>query len=143
MTALLRALGVGGSPVEGGIFEFEPDPTEGTNFDFMIPTDRGGRVYFEVKYTERKFGTAREDDEHLRKFESVYQSRVSSRFQPPFCSASGFLKNYQVLRNIWHLNLEPSDTAVFLFPKANDGLASAETIIRSCVLEPFQPFNRG
>ena len=138
---LLKALDVAGSPVDGSTFEFEPDETEGTNFDFMIPSDTGSRVYFEVKYTERKFGTAKEDDEQLRKFESVYSSgrRVANRFQPPFCSASGFLKNYQILRNIWHLDLVSGDTAVFLFPKANDCLAKAEAIIHSCLLESFRP----
>ena len=139
LSGLLRVLDLTGSPVEGSTFEFEPDRTEGTNFDFTIPLDTGGRVYFELKYTEKGFGTAKEDDRHLRKFESVYRSRVESRFRPPYCTASGFLKNYQILRNVWHLNLASGDTAVFLFPRATGCFANAENIIRSCLLEPLRP----
>ena len=63
LSELLRVLDLAGSPVEGSTFEFEPDATEGTNFDFTIPLDTGGRVYFELKYTENGFGTAKRDSQ--------------------------------------------------------------------------------
>jgi hypothetical protein len=135
---ILKALSLAGSPIAGASFEFVPDNIEGTNFDFMIPLDAGRRVYFEVKYTESRFGSAKEDDEHLRKFHSIYSSRTAARFEVPFCTPSGFLKNYQILRNLWHLDLTSGDTAVFLFPRANKSLGRAEGTVRSCLLERFR-----
>jgi hypothetical protein len=138
LLAIVKTLGLSGSPVAGASFEFEPDRTEGTNFDFMIPLDTGCRIYFEVKYTEAGFGSAKHDDKHIRKFRDVYSSRMAGRFEASFCTISGFLKNYQILRNLWHLNLASGDTAVFLLPRANQKLFREESIIRSCLLEPFR-----
>jgi len=58
LPAIVKALGLKGTPLEGAAFEFEPDTAEGTNFDFMIPLQAGSRVYFEVKFTESDFGSA-------------------------------------------------------------------------------------
>lgn len=139
LTAIVRALEINGSPIASACFEFEPDSSEGTNYDFMIPLDTGCRVYFEVKYTEAGFGTAKPDEEHLRKFRSIYSPRLEGRFESPFCTEAGFLRNYQILRNLWHLDLTSGDAAVFLFPRANQSLAREETTIRSCLLETFRP----
>jgi hypothetical protein len=121
--------------VNGACFEFEPDGIEGTNFDFMIPLNTGSRIYFEVKYTETGFGSADADEEHLRKFEDLYYPATDGRFEPEFCTAAGFLQHYQIVRNLWHLDLVSGDTAVFLLPLANRALARSEGIIRSCLLE--------
>jgi hypothetical protein len=139
LTPVIRALGLNGSPVASACFEFEPDSAEGTNFDFMIPLDTSCRIYFEVKYTEAEFGKAKPDEEHLRKFRSVYSPRLEGRFESPFCTEGGFLRNYQILRNLWHLDLTSSDSAVFLFPRANQSLTREETTVRSCLLEPLRP----
>ena len=138
LAAMVAALRLSGAPTEGACFEFEPDSVEGTNFDFMIPLATGSRIYFEVKYTEADFGSAQEDDKHLRKFEEVYHARTAERFEASFCTTSGFLANYQILRNLWHLDLSSGDTVVFLFPRANEALSRAEATIRSCLLEPYR-----
>ena len=135
---IVKALGLAGFPIAGTSFEFEPDSTERTNFDFMIPLDTGNRIYFELKYTETGFGSAKSDHEHLWKFQSIYRRRLAGRFEASFCTANGFLENYQILRNLWHLDLDAGDIAVFLLPKANQSLARSEATIRSCLLQPFR-----
>lgn len=105
-------------------FEFVPDRAEGTNFDFTIPLQSGSRLYFEIKYSEQEFGTATSDVEHLEKFRKIYCDRNSERFEPMYCSAEAFLKNYQILRNLWHLRPDSQDLAIFLFPKSNRCLSN-------------------
>ena len=138
LPSIVKILGLTGTPIAGARFEFEPDRVEGTNFDFTIPLDTGSRIYFEVKYTENGFGSAKADDEHLFKFQNIYQPRTSDRFEASYCTAAGFLKNYQIVRNLWHLDLTAGDTAVFLFPRANGALKRTETTLRACLLEPYR-----
>jgi hypothetical protein len=138
MSALLAALGLTGTPAGGGCFEFEPNASEGTSFDFMLPLSTGSRIYFEIKYTESAFGSAKADEEHLRKFESVYKPMVGKRFENSFCSPDGFLRHYQILRNLVYLNAGSDDLALFLIPKANRSLARSESVIRSCAVQPFR-----
>jgi hypothetical protein len=143
LPALLNSLNVAGAPASGAMFEFEPDSDEGTCFDFMLPLQSGRRgrltrVHFDIKYTESGFGAAKLDDEHLFKFNRIYEPRLVGRFEKKFCCAFQFLKNYQILRNVWHLDQEAADIVIFLLPKANARLRRAEPIIESCALEPFR-----
>src|SRR5215469_831878 len=135
---VVEALGIRGEPAVGATFEFQPNEVEGTCFDFMIPMTSGRRIYFELKYTESDFGTARADRVHLDKFEQIYEARVAGRYDEPYCSAKGFLAHYQILRNIWHLNSESDDVVVFLYPRDNNALRRKEAIISGCAIEPFR-----
>jgi len=135
---VLDALRISGEPVPGATFEFRPNEVEGTCFDFMIPTALGARVYFELKYSESKFGGARTDIDHLDKFRRVYQPRLHGRFEDSFCCEAPFLANYQIVRNIWHLDYESGDNVVFLFPRANTSLCRQEAIIRNCAAELYK-----
>jgi hypothetical protein len=135
---ILDALRICGEPALGATFEFEPDRTEGTCFDFMLPMASGARIYFELKYTESEFGKASADSDHIDKFQRVYERRLSGRFKESFCCQDRFLANYQILRNIWHLDRESGDIAVFLFPAANRLLRQDEAIIQNCVTEDFK-----
>lgn len=135
---LLSAMKIEGMPDKGACFEFQPGKTEGTCIDFSIPLESGGRVNFEIKYTESEFGSAKADEAHIAKFERTYRSRLTGRFVESFCCATTFLEHYQIARNVWHLNEAAGDIAVFLFPEANTGLRQQEPIIRSCALEPFR-----
>ena len=143
LSPLLSILGVDGVPDLEGYsrathFEFQPVPAEGTCIDFSLLLKSGARVNFEIKYTEVEFGTAELDDSHMAKFEHVYKPRLKGRFAEPFCRAEHFLKHYQIARNIWCLDEEGNDFAIFLFPKANMFLAQAEETIRMCAVEPFR-----
>ena len=138
LAALLKAMNVTGSVDGTAAFEFQPDPSEGTCLDFSLTLKPGTHVNFEIKYTESEFGSARADRSHLDKFEAVYKGKLSGRFDESFCCASRFLKHYQIGRNVWHLNKEAGDMAVFLFPRANARLLQDEKVIRSCAVEPFR-----
>ncbi len=135
---VMDALGIHEKPAVGSAFEFQPDETEGTCFDFVMRAVSGARVYFELKYTESDFGVARADARHVDKFHRIYQRRVVGKFEESFCCAERFLANYRILRNIWHLNDEAGDVVVFLFPRANRLLRQKEAIIRGCAIEPFR-----
>lgn len=136
--ALLSSLKIEGLPGSGASFEFQPDPAEGTCIDFSLPLTVGSRINFEIKYTESDFGSAIEDESHVKKFESVYKSRLAGRFDEAFCRATHFLTHYQIARNVWHLNETAGDIAVFLFPRANSRLKQEESVITSCAVEPFR-----
>ena len=136
--ALLSALKIEGMPKKEACFEFQPDSNEGTCIDFSLPLRSGGRVNFEIKYTESDFGSAKADGAHLDKFERTYRSRLSGRFEESFCCAAQFLEHYQIARNVWHLNEVAGDIAVFLFPKVNTRLRHEEPLIKACAVEPFR-----
>lgn len=138
LSAVGDALGISPNFMRGAAFEFQPHEVEGTSFDFSIPRRCGGRVYFEIKYTETKFGAARADDRHLQKFKDIYAPRINGRFEQPYCEAEAFLAHYQIARNIWHLSETSDDVVVFLFPKASDALRRQEAILHDCATELFR-----
>jgi hypothetical protein len=138
LPALLAALTIADAPDGLPSFEFQPDINEGTCIDFSLPLRSKARVNFEIKYTESEFGSAKTDRVHLEKYENTYKQRLNGRFEEWFCNASQFLKYYQIARNVWHLNEQNGDIAVFVFPKANGFLKEKEGIIKSCAVEPFR-----
>jgi len=138
LAALLSAMDIAGLRKAGASFEYEPYPDEHTCIDFSVPLQSGARVNFEIKYTESEFGSAKADEVHLEKFNTTYQSRLAGRFEESFCCAAKFLEHYQIARNIWHLNEQSGDVAVFLYPKANAYLRRQEPIIKTCARQPFR-----
>lgn len=68
--------------------EFECRAQDGTYMDFCFSTDRR-RVLLEIKLSEAGFGTAPEDEEHIRKLDTVYATR-RSYFAPSFCERGDF-----------------------------------------------------
>ena len=83
----------------------------------MLPLACGGRVLFEVKYTEREFGRAKDDEDHRKRYRTLYEPEFRGRFADGFNDMSGFFKNYQIMRNVWHLREGADDTVVFLVPR--------------------------
>lgn len=113
-----------------GEFEWEPDPSEQTNFDFYIqqskPTPSKSSsdkaVFFEIKYTENEFGAEPINEKRRKKYESIYRQMIENcaclRLVP---SMDEFFKSYQLFRNTIRLtrNNWRNEFVVFLFPKAN------------------------
>ncbi len=88
-----------------------------TNFDFYARC-LAGEVFVEVKYTENGFGSAKNDREHCGKFRQTYARLINSAFLTPECLKEDvFLRNYQILRNLIHI--QPKSNVVLLFPSAN------------------------
>jgi hypothetical protein len=138
LPTLLSCLNIAGHPAPCARFEYKPHSVENTHFDFMIPLRSLARVYFEIKYTELTFGPQKADSEHIWKFENIYKARLCDRFAKPFCCVSQFLNNYQIMRNVWHLDRDRGDMLIFLLPKANLALRQKEAVINTCALEPFR-----
>jgi len=90
-----------------------------TSFDFYIQVALANKIFVEVKYTERGFGRAKNDNEHTNKFDQTYLPLVNkSSFLVSRCQDKKFfLEHYQILRNLIHIS--NTDYVVFLFPSAN------------------------
>lgn len=104
-------------------FEFESDLENNdgrkTNFDFYMKVLGSIRIYIELKYTEQKFGSAKNNQAHVDKYLETYLPLLrDNRFiKDEFKTMEHFLGNYQIMRNLAHLG--ESDYVVFLYPEAN------------------------
>ena len=87
-----------------------------TSFDFYLETKSGKKLYFEIKYTESEFGKAKNDKEHIEKFEEIY-SGLLNPIREEFHSKDRFFENYQILRNLIHLT--ENSFVIFLYPNNN------------------------
>ncbi|NVN94690.1 MAG: hypothetical protein HXX18_05340 [Bacteroidetes bacterium] len=91
-----------------------------TNFDFYFETKSGKKIYFEIKYTESEFGKAKNDKEHIEKFNNVY-SNFTKPLNDNFITSKPFFDNYQILRNLIHI--DDNSFVVFVYPKDNKGIS--------------------
>lgn len=114
---LLDALGLERKRIETFGFEYEPDPKEGTNFDFFASFSDGARLVVEVKLTETEFGRCRNDQRHDQKRRRLYSPRLADKVAPHCMEPQAFFCRYQLLRNVSHLRAH--DTLVLLVPRAN------------------------
>lgn len=122
--ALMRAMMCLPAPQEWDL-ECVPDSSEGTNVDVWWRS-AGAETYCEVKLSEREFGPAPDDARHRRKLESIYGPVLRRQVDDALLEPKAFFANYQILRNLW-LAARPGqerDRVVFLFPKANTGVAA-------------------
>ena len=125
LAALVRIL-TGGpdDEVEMAGFEHVEDAAEGTNFDFFIRFKSGRRIFFECKFTEEEFGQAKDDDRHRLKLKNIYRPMLQKKVIREALEPALFFKNYQLLRNISHINPENGDQLFIIFPRGNSGIIS-------------------
>ena len=123
----LKQMGIPGDLFADGFAKFEwiPYKEENTNFDFYIhATNPSQKIYFEIKYTEQGFGVCKNDEEHKKKFGTIYKdmidkcaclSKIPTKFNDEW------IKNYQLFRNVLRITKEnwQNEYVVFLFPKMN------------------------
>jgi len=106
-------------------FEWIPDKTENTNFDFYLhSSDSKKKIYFEIKYTEQGFGTCRNDEDHKIKFDTIYKDMIEKcacLSNKPTVFDEEWRKNYQLFRNVLRITKDnwENEYVVFLFPKMN------------------------
>jgi hypothetical protein len=134
---LLRQIFTTNSVIEDAVFEDVLDATEGTSFDFWFKTAES-RKLFELKLTESGFGKAKADDAHISKFKTVYSRALKGKFDPSCCSCDVFLKHYQLMRNVWNLDIGTGDTLVCIVPKANSCLAKEIEFLKNCLSERYR-----
>ncbi len=110
-------------------FEKESDVDNGygrpTNFDFYIPTTDNKKIYFEIKYTESEFGKAKNDAEHQNKYNDLYKQLLynNKAINNKYNDQDKFFENYQILRNLVHINQD--STVVFIYPEKNINIRKA------------------
>ncbi|SMG62878.1 hypothetical protein BMETH_1344_0 [methanotrophic bacterial endosymbiont of Bathymodiolus sp.] len=84
LSLILELLGIPKQPIKEACFEKESDVETGsgrkTNFDFYICLADNTTIYFEIKYTEAKFGIAKNDPEHRLKFTKTYKPLLKIMF---------------------------------------------------------------
>ncbi|MFY0628442.1 MAG: hypothetical protein JXR07_19250 [Reichenbachiella sp.] len=101
-----------------------------TNFDFYFRTNSGKHFFFEIKYTENKFGPCSDDDEHRDKYAKVYVPNLGP-IEANYREVKAFFKNYQIIRNLIHVGKDKY--VVFLYPvknkKIKEGAAKANNEI--------------
>lgn len=123
LLSVLRSCGIE-LPEDAGIvsaaFEYEPDRSERTNFDFYIRLDDGTNISFEIKYTESEFGgispDANDPDKYDRKWKSIYSHMMNAS---PYLDLGmeAFYDNYQINRNIVFAG--KNDWVIFITPRRN------------------------
>ena len=136
-----RLLNINGDSVNYDKILFEKESEiEGsrrrTNFDFYFETSLGRKIYFEIKYTEKEFGKAKEDDAHIEKYNSIYKKHCDS-LNPEYSDRTNFLRNYQLMRNLIHLS--DNSYLVFVYPNKNKKIKEqAENAKTNFVKPKFQ-----
>lgn len=80
---------------------FEKKPHTKTNFDFFIKTN-SKRHFYEFKYTEASFGSAKKDEIHSQKYEKVYKPALK-KVCKTIPEEKQFLNEYQLWRLFCHL----------------------------------------
>ena len=104
-------------------FEYEPCKKERTNFDFYMVLSGGIKISFEIKYTEKDFGSTSPDendpDKYNKKWNNIYKYMVEKNhfFDKDKTDSDEFYKNYQINRNIAYAT--ENDYVLFLTPEAN------------------------
>jgi hypothetical protein len=93
-----------------------------TNFDFYIKLNTGTILYFEIKYTESEFGKTSQDTEHSAKFYDNVETLLQNNpaIKEVYKSEAIFLDNYQVMRNLIHI--DNTSYVVFIYPIDNKGI---------------------
>jgi len=109
MVIVLKLLGIH-DQIEKSVFEHIEDKSEYTNFDFFIKGIKEN-IFFEVKYTEDKFGSTKPDQNHVEKYEQIYKNPLKEIAE---VSEAEFFKEYQLWRNIIY---STRGVVVFVFPK--------------------------
>ncbi|MFD2938778.1 PGN_0703 family putative restriction endonuclease [Flavobacterium notoginsengisoli] len=113
-----------------------------TSFDFYFETQNEKKFFFEIKYTEAEFGSAKNDISHQEKFNTVYSKFVNA-LNDDFKTIEAFLKKYQICRNLIHI--EENSFVVFVYPEANkkirEGAESAKEIINLNYSNNFKCIN--
>ncbi|MDN7241689.1 hypothetical protein QWY14_07780 [Planococcus sp. N028] len=122
LSLVLKILHVEDEPIEEWAFEKIMPGGEKTNFDFYLKLKSGKEILFEIKYTERGFGKVPASETYEKQFLNVYRTMLAGKIRMEVAGYETLAKNYQLLRNIAHV--EPGDkrSLVFICPENNKKL---------------------
>jgi hypothetical protein len=136
---IAKILNIGEELIIEYAFEKVLDNDENTNFDFYLETNKGRRVYFEIKYSEYGFGKAKNDERHQQKCITIYQSRLRGKIKDEYNNMDDCLKNYQIFRNISYLDKSKKDLLIFIFPEGHTKLkAELDKVINNYLVDDYK-----
>jgi len=107
-----------------------------TNFDFYFRTNSEKQFYFEIKYTEDKFGNAKKDDEHKKKYSDIYNKVAEKVIKKEYNNEDYFLDNYQIMRNLIHI--DDNSYVVFVIPKNNEKVYNTANNVNNFIIEKYK-----
>jgi len=135
LTILLDTLKLPKENVSEVSFEKVINAEEGTNFDFYIKYYNGMQVLFEVKFSENGFGSARNDQRHREKYNSIYKKLIENVISKKFQAHSLFFKHYQLIRNLAYLGEGEQNNLYFIYPIENRSLDRKVDQLLPAILE--------
>ena len=118
-TPLLSAFGIHHTTIVHARFEYMPDQEERTSVDFHADLESNARLLVEVKLSESSFGAVVPRESHAKKFRDIYTPRLAQNTVPGSFDEPTFFLNYQLFRNLSHVDIARGDTLVLLVPRAN------------------------
>jgi hypothetical protein len=127
----LEALGVEGRGV--GDWKFEKILDDGTNLDFWMLLEDKSEIQVEVKLTERQFGSAKADPEHLEKLREIYRPRLTGKIEASVPDAV-LLRHYQLMRLISGVNLARADQVFVIAPSGHSSLERSLAAFRALLM---------
>ncbi len=136
---LLEAIGLPADASYSGRFGKVFDPDEGTRFDFALEEPEGGKVFFVFKLEEQEFSVCADNPPHREKLERHYRPYLTDRVDELWLESETFFRHYEILRNVSYLGRYRESGLVFVYPKANKGLAECENAIKRIVSKSLAP----
>lgn len=133
---VVESLGIGPGEVEYWEFEKVVDQIERTNFDLYLELNTGTKTFIEFKYTEEKFGKAKDDEQHRKKLRDFYVPALRDSVLPEFLEREKFFANYQLLRHLVYVNAESKNKVVFVIPRGNEKIVDyVQAVLESAILD--------
>ena len=74
-----------------------------------------------------------DDAEHQEKYDSIYSKQLT-RINPEYCNRPAFFENYQLMRNLIHV--DDNAYVVFVYPKDNLGIAAGAIKAHNKIIQP-------
>ncbi|WP_108669150.1 PGN_0703 family putative restriction endonuclease [Peribacillus acanthi] len=119
---LLKILNLENESPELCEFEKIMNFEEGTNFDFYIKLRSGKQIFFEIKYTESKFGKVKSSEKYIKKYNEVYKYRLFEKLKSDLNQYEELIRNYQLLRNLSYLEESNDNLLIIICPNNNYSL---------------------
>jgi len=101
-----------------------------TSFDFYFETISEKKIYFEIKYTESDFGKSKINTDKYNCVYANFLKPINSQFH----DKQKFYNNFQILRNLIHLN--ENSYVIFIYPKDNKNIKKNAERVKADFLMP-------
>lgn len=103
-----------------GNFEYTPNEIDNrTSFDFYLEDETRQKLYFEIKYTEQRFGVKKCDANDWNK---VWHKMIANSAYLNNISIEKFYKDYQINRNICRVRDTNRDHVCFIVPQKSSDI---------------------